>query len=60
MRLIDADALYELIEDTHCKDCNSYDGVKCRACPIGDMLDYLEYAPTLEGEDYVRKTKESC
>ena len=25
-----------------CKDCNSYDGVKCRACPFSDAMDCVD------------------
>ncbi len=55
MRLIDADALIEQIEDECCKDCNSYNGVKCRACDAGDALDYLERAPTFDPWHYPEK-----
>ena len=55
MRLIDADALIEQIEDECCKDCNSYNGVRCRACDTGDALDYLERAPTFDQWHYPSK-----
>lgn len=48
MRLIDADALMDLVQKTHCTGCNNYNKVKCRACEIGDMLDYLDDAPTVD------------
>ena len=62
MRLIDGDALMEEVMDRHCNDCEHRKGVKngkwkivysigdapCRACGIGDMIDYLEDAPTIE------------
>ena len=54
-RLIDADALMELIEKTHCTGCNNYNKVRCRACGIGDMLDYLDDAPTVDLWHYPSK-----
>ena len=47
MRLIDADALKEQIEDFHCKDCDNYNFVRCRACHIDDAITYLDEAPTI-------------
>lgn len=55
MRLIDADALIEQIEDVHCKGCDSYNGVKCRACDICIGIDYLEEAPTFDPWHYPAK-----
>ena len=49
MRLIDADALKEQIEDFHCKDCDNYNFVRCRACHIDDAITYLDEAPTISG-----------
>lgn len=54
-RLIDADALMELVQKTHCTGCNNYNKVKCRACGIGDMLDYLDDAPTFDLWHYPSK-----
>lgn len=48
-RLIDADALKQEIEDFHCKDCDNYNFVRCRACRIDDMITYLDEAPTVGG-----------
>lgn len=47
MRLIDADALKEQIENFNCKDCNHYNFVRCRACQIDDALSYIDDAPTV-------------
>ena len=47
MRLIDADALKEQIENFNCKDCRHYNFIKCRACQIDDALSYIEDAPTV-------------
>lgn len=49
MRLIDADALKEQIENFNCKDCNHYNFVRCRACQIDDALTYIDDAPTIGG-----------
>ena len=60
-RYIDADKFAEQLRLNYCKDCNSCNGVKCRACEIGDALDFIEDAPTADavevkhGEWSVRK-----
>lgn len=49
MRLIDADALIERMrEQAGCRACNSYDGVRCRACTWEDAMDLVDEAPTIE------------
>ena len=62
MRMIDADALINEAMERYCSDCERRKGVKngkfkiiysvgdapCRACGIGDMIDELEDAPTIE------------
>lgn len=50
MRLVDADALVKTIESVHCKDCNNYNGVCCRACEWMDAMDYIEDAPTIDAQ----------
>lgn len=47
-RYIDADALIEDIKRVYCTDCNSYNGVRCKACGTGDALDMVEDAPTAD------------
>ena len=47
MRLIDADELKKQIEDFHCKGCDNYNFVRCRACWVDDTLSYLDEAPTV-------------
>ena len=47
MRLIDADALKEQIENFNCEGCNHYNFVRCRACQIDDALSYIDDAPTV-------------
>lgn len=50
MRLIDADAFIAEEKKLYCKDCDSYHGVRCRACSFndiwGDLDDYAD-APTI-------------
>lgn len=46
MRLIDADALIGDIKRVYCTECNSYGGVRCKACGTGDAIDMIDDAPT--------------
>lgn len=50
---IDREALIKHIEKTYCADCNSYNGVRCRACGTGDAIDMIEdaadVAPVVRG-----------
>lgn len=50
MRLIDADALEKGLKDWYCdpKNCDSWNGVRCRACLLDDALNAIEDAPTVE------------
>lgn len=45
-RLIDADAFIAEEKKLYCKDCDSYHGVRCRACSFndiwGDLDDYAD------------------
>lgn len=50
VRPIDANALVKQIKETHCKDCNSYNGVMCRACTWMDAMDYIEDATTVDAQ----------
>ena len=45
---IEREALLNRIRDVYCADCNSYNGVRCRACGIGDTIDMIEDAPTVD------------
>ena len=49
-RLIDADALVETIRRVYCAGCDSNMGERCRACGYGDVLDWVEDAPTIDPE----------
>ena len=33
------------IKEVYCVGCNSYNGVRCRACGTGDAIDMIEDAP---------------
>ena len=44
-RYIDADKAIEEARLSYCKDCNSYNGVMCRACAFDDAMLYIEDAP---------------
>lgn len=46
-RLIDADALIEHIKKSRCIDCNSVNGVRCRACQYDDEMADIDDAPTI-------------
>ena len=50
MRPIDADTLEKQIKDWYCdpKRCDSYNGVRCRACHIDDALSEIDRAPTVD------------
>lgn len=52
MRLIDAEALVENIKIWCCKPCEAenrdYNRVRCRACEVGDALNWIYDAPEIE------------
>ena len=66
-RLIDADARIDSIRSFHCADCDRRKGTKngkvvfcyqigdapCRACGIGDAIEYFEDAPTVDAAQVV-------
>ena len=68
MRLIDADALIDEVMERYCEDCSKRKGLKngkwrvvysvgdvpCRACGIGDMMDEMDSAPTIDAVQVVR------
>lgn len=47
-RLIDANAIVRVIKRERCENCNSYDGIKCRACDADDFMGILEDAPSVD------------
>ena len=81
MRLIDADATIKYLREFRCKDCDKRKGMKngkirfcyeigdapCRACDIGDTIDYFldeAISPTVDAVSVVRckdcKREEVC
>ena len=71
MRLIDADATIKYLREFRCKDCDRRKGMKngkirfcyeigeapCRACDIGDAIDYFldeDISPTIDAVQVVR------
>ncbi len=71
MRLIDADATIKYLREFRCKDCDRRKGMKngkirfcyeigeapCRACDIGDTIDYFideDISPTVDVVPVVR------
>ena len=45
---ISRDATIKRIKEVYCVGCNSYHGVRCRACGTGDAIDIIEDAPAAE------------
>ena len=45
---IEREALIKHIQDVYCVGCNSYHGVRCRACGTGDAIDMIEDAPAAD------------
>ena len=42
---IERDALMLRIKEIHCAECDSYNGLRCRACLVDDALDYMDSEP---------------
>ena len=45
---IEREALMRRIKEIHCAECDSYHGVRCRACWIDDTLDYIDSEPAAD------------
>ena len=45
---IEREALMRRIKEIHCAECDSYRGVRCRACWVDDTLDYIDSEPTAD------------
>ena len=58
MRLIDADALQADMKKRYCADCNSYNGVRCRACWVDDACGEIDDAPTIDPESLLVRCKD--
>ena len=47
---IERAALMHRIKEIHCADCDSYNGVRCKACWVYDTLDYIDSEPAADVE----------
>ena len=45
---IERDTLMRRIKEIHCAECDSYHGVRCRACWVDDTLDYIDSEPAAD------------
>lgn len=45
---IDREATIEKIKQVYCSDCNSYNGVMCRACQIDDAILQIDAEPAAD------------
>ena len=45
---IEREALMRKIKEIHCAECDSYHGVRCRACWVDDTLDYIDSEPAAD------------
>lgn len=45
---IEREATIKRIKEVYCVGCNSYNGVRCRACGTGDAIDIIEDAPAAD------------
>ena len=45
---IERGALMRQIKEIHCAECNSYHGVRCRACWVDDTFDYIDSEPAAD------------
>ena len=53
-RLIDADKRIAEIKKIYCDGCENYDGVRCRACWVGDAICLIDDATTVGAVPVVR------
>lgn len=47
---ISREATIKRIKEVYCIGCNSYNGVRCRACGTGDAIDVIEDAPAIRSQ----------
>ena len=45
---IERGALMRQIKEIHCAECNSYHGVRCRACWVDDTFGYIDSEPAAD------------
>ena len=50
---IEREALIRRITEIHCAECDSYNGVRCRACWVDDTLDYIDSEPAADVAEVV-------
>lgn len=48
--LISRDDAIAYIQSIYCKNCNSYNGIRCRACNIDDAVSELKDVPAVDAE----------
>lgn len=51
---IERESAIEMIRLNYCKDCNSYNGVRCRACSFDDAMLAIEDVPKADVVEVVR------
>ena len=51
---IERGTLMQRIKEIHCAECDSYHGVRCRACWVDDTLDYIDSEPAADVAPVVR------
>ena len=51
---IERETLMRRIKEIHCAECDSYHGVRCRACWVDDTLDYIDSEPAADVAPVVR------
>lgn len=44
---VEKEATIKRIREVYCVGCNSYNGVRCRACRTGDAIDMIDDAQPL-------------
>ena len=45
---IEREAVVKRVQEIYCVGCNSYHGVRCRACGTGDAIDIVEDFPAAD------------
>ena len=45
---IEREALMRQIKEIHCAECDSYHGVRCRACWVDDTFGYIDSEPAAD------------
>lgn len=57
---IEREATIKRIKEVYCAGCNSYNGVRCRACGTGDAIDIIEDVPAADVAPVVHGCFEPC